>query len=77
MYIRYYAEDPSLGDTSAEDCEKYRDWAHNILQAEFPEHEVIVLNEPSVRNAETDDFENEEYILDFCSRLWENCTLWG
>ena len=71
--ITYYADNDSMGDTSATDCDKFREWAQNELETEYPAHEITVTDENSLQTACTDDSENEDKINDFCSRLWDNC----
>ena len=71
--IRYYADDSTMGDTTSEHCGLYREWALSQIEAEFPDHDVEVLNEPSTQNCWTNDYDNEEEIRDFCNRLWESC----
>jgi len=73
MEITYYADNNSMGDTSATDCDKFREWAQDELEKEYPNHDIAVTDEQSLQTAYTDDLDNEEEIKDFCSRLWDNC----
>lgn len=73
MEIIYYAADGSMGDTSPEDCEKFREWAQRELRERYPSMEITVTDKPSSMPVTTDDLENEEEIIDFCSRLWDSC----
>lgn len=71
--IKYYSVNSTMGDTSSEDCEKYREWAKRQIEAEFPGHDVEVLNESSTVQIWTNDYDNESEIADFCHRLWDSC----
>jgi glutathione peroxidase-family protein len=73
MKITYFADDTSMGDNSPEDCNLFRRWAKEQLQAAYPEHEIEVSDKPSLRQFSTNDFDNEDEIGDFCSRLWAHC----
>jgi len=73
MQITYYADNNSMGDTSGTDCDKFREWAQGQLEAEYPTHDVTVTDEQSLQTAYTDDIDNEDEIIDFCSSLWDNC----
>lgn len=73
MKIKYYAEDSSMGDTSGKNCKLYREWALSVIQENFPDYDVEVLNEPSTVQTWTNDHEKEEEIADFCHRLWDSC----
>ena len=73
MYITYYAADENMGDTSAKACDQFRAWAFDQLTEEYPEHIINVCTELSLVTAKTDDFDREEEIQDFCSRLWDSC----
>ena len=76
MEIIYYADNGSMGDTGAQDCEKFRNWALAELQSEYPGYDITVSEDQSMQTAYTDDVDNEESIIDFCSRLWDRCQ-WG
>lgn len=76
LEITYYAENGSMGDTSATDCDAFRAWAKSELENEYPEASVEVSDDMSsvechVKGAESR--EQEEEIADFCSRLWDRC----
>jgi len=71
--IEYYAANSTMGDTSDEDCEKYRQWATEQIKNEYPGHNVNVINQESLVNSWTNDEEKKEEIIDFCSRLWDRC----
>lgn len=73
MYITYYASNDSMGDTSPEACQQFRDWAKVQLIKEYPNYLIEVSAEPSLSTAATDDFDNEDEIKEFCHRLWDNC----
>ncbi len=73
MEIIYYADNGSMGDTSATDCDKFREWAQTELEAKFPNHDITVTDEQTLQTAYTDDIDNEEDIKEFCSSLWDNC----
>ena len=69
--IIYYAPDDTIGDTSAEDCSKFRAWAAIELANEYPNHDVTVSAEKSTQTVYTNDIENESEIVNFASRLWD------
>lgn len=73
MKITYFADNGSMGDNSDADCDKFREWAEEQLQAAYPEHKIEVSDKPSLRQFSTNDYEREEEIGEFCSRLWERC----
>ena len=73
MKIIFHAEDCSMGDTSPEDCNKFRQWALRVIRDRFPEYEVEVSAEPSLSPVHTDDDLNAEEIVRFCGRLWDRC----
>lgn len=71
--ITYFADDASMGDTSADDCEKFREWAERELMATYPDYDITVSNKPSLNEAVTDDDVNEDEIVEFCHQLWDRC----
>lgn len=71
--ITYFADDASMGDTSANDCDKFREWAERELMASYPDHNITVSDKPSLYEAVTDDHANEDEIAEFCRRLWGIC----
>ncbi len=73
MDITYFADDSSMGDTSAIDCEKFRDFVGERLSARYPSHTITVTNRLSLLVAETDDLDNEEEIVGYCDTLWDVC----
>lgn len=73
MKITYYAANETMGETPSQQCEAYRAWALAQLRAEYPTHEVSVLDAPSIEQSVTDDEDRLDEIADFCSRLWDRC----
>jgi hypothetical protein len=73
MEIIYYAANTTMGDTPDADCEKFRDWALEQLEKEYPNHEISISSDEGMNNYWTDDYSNEDEIADFCSRLWDRC----
>ena len=73
MKIEYYASSANMGDTPEHECERFRIWAEEELQKEFPEYDVDVINEDRLSNCWTDDIDREEEIENFCSYLWDSC----
>lgn len=71
--ITYYADNGSMGDTSDADCDKFREWAESELRREFPEYDIKVSEEQSTQTVLTSDYENECWIIEFCSSLWDRC----
>jgi len=71
--IIYYAASGSMGDISNQDCNNYRDWAMSQLDREYPDYQITVSSELSLEIVYTDDEKNRDQIIDFCSRLWDNC----
>jgi hypothetical protein len=76
MEIIYYADNGSMGDTSEDDCDRFREWAREQLEIEFSEHEITVSSDVSTLTIYTDDIDREDGIADFCSRLWDRCQIW-
>ena len=72
MKIIYHASNTTLGDTTIDECIKFRAWAKKELSKKFPDHDIIVSSEPCEQDY-TDDYDNEEEILDFCEKLWDAC----
>ena len=72
-YIKYYADNSSMGDTSDADCDAFRVWAMVQIRVTYPEHKVSVHAVPSLNVCSTNDEERECDIMDFCSRLWDRC----
>lgn len=73
MYITYYADNSTMGDNSARDCAKYRDWAWDQLEAQYPAHDITVANQTSLHQVSTNDDDHRDEIEDFVSRLWDRC----
>ena len=73
MKIIFHAEDCSMGDTSPENCDKFRQWALKEIKAEFPEYEVEVSAEPSLFQVYMDDNQDAGEVARFCGRLWDRC----
>lgn len=71
MIINYSTDNNSMGDTSDQNCDKFREWAKEELEREYPDYDITVSDEQ--KNLYTDDIDNEDEIIDFCSRLWDNC----
>ena len=71
--ITYYASDLSMGDTSRENCQKFREWAKRELEREYPDYRVNVVSEARFE-ARTTDKDKAEEIQHFCARLWDRCT---
>lgn len=71
--ITYFADNNSMGDTSAEDCNAYRAWAKAQLAAEYPTYNVAVSDKPSLNTVTTDDDYRRDEIEQFCSNLWDRC----
>lgn len=72
-FIAYYADDTTMGDTSPYHCGKFREWAKAQLKAEYPDHSVFVLAEPSFFTMQTNDKERREEIERFGRALWDRC----
>jgi len=75
MKIIYYADNQSMGDTPADDCGTFRQWAEQELNNKYPDHDIIVSSEQSLLGCYTDDFDREGEIKDYCNRLWDNCLV--
>jgi len=60
--IEYYAANSTMGDTSDEDCEKYRQWATEQIKNEYPGHNVNVINQESLVNSWTNDEEKKRKL---------------
>ena len=78
MTIIYYASNDTMGETSADDCDRFREWAREQITEEYPDAEVEVSSRESSAMREVDilwgdddpDFAIEEQIIDFCHNLW-------
>ena len=78
MKITYYASNTSMGDTPDDDCNKYRAWAAEQLQAEFPDAEIEVLDKDSLYtfvSIDGDDPDGAIYnqVMDIVPYLWDKC----
>jgi hypothetical protein len=73
MDIEYFAADQNMGDTSADDCSAFRQWAREQLEEEYPAHDIRISTAQSLDQRITNNEENRDEIVDFCSRLWDNC----
>jgi len=73
MIIEYYASNDTMGDTTPENCDKFRKWAQNEIQSAYPDYDVVTLDTPSLETAYTDDNDNESEIVEFCSQIWDSC----
>ena len=73
MEIIYYADNGSMGDTSDNQCDLYREWAEKELKAEYPNYDITVTTDDNMATAWTDDEENRDEIIEFCSNLWSDC----
>lgn len=75
--ITYYASNDTMGDTSGENCELFREWAAKQLEAKYPEYKIVVLDENTTGSSSAvygvEDYEKISEITDFCSRLWDSC----
>jgi len=73
MYIKYFASNSSMGDTTDFECEKYREWAALKLKEEFPNHDIIVSADECLHSVETNDAAIDDEATDFCNGLWDGC----
>ena len=73
MQIIYFADDSRLGDLNETECKHFRKWVWEELEKRFPNHDISVVDEQAWEICYTDDTENEDEIIDFCKRLWDNC----
>lgn len=71
--IEYYAANSTMGDTLDADCDKYRQWASEQIENEYPGYKVDVIDKGSLVNSWTNDEEKRDEIIDYCSRLWDRC----
>ncbi|QZO12607.1 hypothetical protein [Pseudoalteromonas piscicida] len=72
-FITYYASSETMGDTPEEHCEAFREWALKELEKEYPDYEVEVSSENSIKTFSTSDMENEQDIDGFVRNLWDKC----
>jgi len=74
MKITYFAPIENMGDNVTEsDAEGYRGWALSELAKEFPEAEIEVSDEQSIKTTHCTDENRQEEAEEFCSRLWDRC----
>ena len=78
MQITFFAANETMGDHSDADCNAFRAWAAEQIEAEYPGAEVFVSKEQSLQNArvsfetaEKDDYAVEESVELFTSYLWD------
>jgi hypothetical protein len=71
--IIYFAPGSSMGDTSEEDAEKYRDWAYDELKTKFPDYDIEVADRESTISFWTniDDVHINDKISLIIDRLWD------
>ena len=72
-YIRYSANINDMGETNNEEYEYFVGWAKDQITDRYPEHCLEIETGLMAATAETDDMDNEEEIIDFCSHLWDSC----
>ena len=71
--IEYLACNQDMGDLTDKECDLYRAWALRQIESRYPTHIVSVTDRTGIVSTITDDEENREDIVDFCSRLWDAC----
>jgi len=74
--ITYYASNDSMGDTSNENCNNFRQYAKEALENEYPYFEITVSDEQSLTTCITEGIDDdclENEINEFCHGLWDGC----
>ena len=71
MEIIFYASDDSMGNSTPEQCEGFREWAQRELENRFPDHNIDVSSERQPWTVFTDDMDDEQMINEYCSNLWD------
>lgn len=70
--------DDTMGDTTSEDCNAYRVWFAEQLEAEYPGADVTVTDKHGRIEVETDDDSDDRSIVEelheFSNRCWDRCT---
>jgi hypothetical protein len=81
--IAFYADDDSMGNLSAAQCDQFRSWACEEIAREYKGFVAVVYHESYSSHSRV-DFEGmegeieDEYaaraeIEEFCARLWDRC----
>ncbi len=74
MKITYFAPIGSMGDNVTEaDADGYRDWALSELTKKFPDAEIEVLDDQSIKSVHCTDENCQEEVEFFCHYLWDRC----
>lgn len=73
--IIYRAANVNMGDTSPDQADKYRTWALEQIQNEYPDADVSVEDSDRGSEVATDDgsYQDEEDALLLLSGLWDAC----
>lgn len=70
--IKFHAPNDTMGDTPADQCQLFRDWAKAQIETRFPGCEVEVSDEPSTAPVWVKGVSLEE-ATSFCGQLWDEC----
>jgi hypothetical protein len=69
--------DDTMGDTSPSDCNAYREWFAEQLQAEYPDAEIEVIDRDGSIEVETDDGADDQPLIEelhaFSNYCWDRC----
>jgi hypothetical protein len=70
--IVYAANNGSMGSMSNRECDAYRAWAANEIQAEYPDAELVIdASDCAQTRVVAADFYDEQDAMDFLFRLWD------
>lgn len=85
--ITYCAATCNMGDTTAQEADNYRAWAHAELKKRYPEAKVTVLDNPMSCACNSDLFsddgtefngdDEEQDCFIFMHELWDRCPWSG
>lgn len=69
--------DDTMGDASPDDCDNYRSWFSEQLEAEYPDADVTVTTRSGRIEIETDDDCDDADLIEelhaFQNRCWDSC----
>ena len=74
-HITVACPDDTMGDTSPANCELFREWFTEQLQAKCPDASITVQERPGRSIIETvgDDDNDLEWLDEFQGECWDSC----
>ena len=69
--IIFYAPGETLGESTPEECENFRNFAKRQLVEQFPGYKITISTNGSVfSNSWCSDLDTLDEVIEFCSELW-------